>query len=103
MLSPPVVPPFAAKSAAVKVQSRNLSQAQQKHSPRLSVRNRPPSNFLADTLRVPIQLRAHDTEPAAVRAQVSSPRAIWLVTIRHHLTQNAEIICQHRWRSIEPD
>jgi hypothetical protein len=64
--------------------------------------NRPPSNFLAETLRVSIQLPANNTEPAAVRAQVSSPRAIWLATIRHHLMQNAGIICQHRWRSIEP-
>ena len=61
-----------------------------------------PPNFLAHALRVSIQRPSNPFDSATVRAEVSSPRAIWLATIRHHLTSNADVICTHRWRAIEP-
>lgn len=61
----------------------------------------PESNFLADQMRIKV---TPDTSEgtAFVAAQVSSSRAIWLATIRHHLIKNVPAICQHRWRAILP-
>ena len=59
-------------------------------------------NYLGDTLRVSIQPSAGPERATGITAQVSSSRAAWLATISGMLVRLEKVICQHRWRAIEP-
>jgi hypothetical protein len=61
-----------------------------------------PSNHLGDTLRVSIQPAVGPAGETAITAQGSSARAAWLSTISGTLVRLEPVICQHRWRAIEP-
>lgn len=60
------------------------------------------SNHLGDTLRVSIQPAVGPGGETGITAEVSSARAAWLATISSMLVRLERVICQHRWRAIEP-
>ena len=60
------------------------------------------SNHLGDTLRVSIQPDVGPAGETGITAEVSSARAAWLSTISGMLVRLETVICQHRWRAIEP-
>jgi hypothetical protein len=75
---------------------------QEEHSaPNVSAQ-RSGSNHLGDTLRVSIQSSVGPAGETGITAEVSSARAAWLSTISSMLVRLERIICQHRWRAIEP-
>ena len=61
-----------------------------------------PSNHLGDTLRVSIQPAVGPARETGITAEISSARAAWLSTISSMLVRLERVICQHRWRAIEP-
>jgi hypothetical protein len=60
------------------------------------------SNHLGETLRVSIQPSAGPAGETGITAEVSSARAAWLSTISSMLVRLEKVVCQHRWRVIEP-
>lgn len=63
---------------------------------------RPAVNYLRDTLRVSIDRPSEPGGQAAVRAEVSSGRSVWMATMRHLLDNRSGIVCKHHWRAAKP-
>ncbi len=63
---------------------------------------RPAVNYLRDTLRVSIDRPSGPGGQAAVRAEVSSGRSVWMATMRHFLENRSGIVCKHHWRTAKP-
>jgi hypothetical protein len=62
----------------------------------------PSQNYFGDALRVSVTPTAKPEGETAITAEISSARAAWLSTISGMLVRLENVICQHRWRAIEP-
>ena len=60
------------------------------------------TNFLRDLLKVAIESPADGSGQTLIRAEIKSPRTMWMDAQRHHLTKNVRHICAHHWRAAEP-
>ena len=60
------------------------------------------ADYLGDALRVSIQPSVGPLGETAITAAVSSARVAWLATMAGLLVRHEKVICQHRWRAIEP-
>jgi len=59
-------------------------------------------NYLGDHIRISVQPGVGPAGETEVAATFSSSRAAWLSTITGMLVRLDGVICQHRWRAIEP-
>jgi hypothetical protein len=59
-------------------------------------------NYLGEHLRISVQPGVGPAGETAIGAEVSSSRAAWLSTITGMLVRLERVVCQHRWRTIEP-
>lgn len=70
--------------------------------PAPDVSTQPSHNYISDALRVSIAPAAGPGRETAITAEISSARAAWVSTISGLLQRKGDVICQHRWRAIEP-
>lgn len=59
-------------------------------------------DFMRDVLKVSIDQSQASNGMVPVRADIRSPRSVWMARMRHLLVNRAEIVCGHHWCAMVP-